>query len=319
MDGKYIIGIDLGGTKIAGAVSDREGNLLYGTTVKTMADEGPEAVIKRIKDLISSLMKKGNLHSKDVSGIGIGSPGVLDTKNGVIINAANLPGFDNTCITGIIEDEFNIKTYLENDANAAALGEYWFGAGKGAENLLYVTVSTGIGGGIVINGQVYSGSTTNAGEIGHITIEPNGQRCNCGNIGCLETLSSGTAIARIAKERILKGEDSSLKSYDSFTSREVFEAAASGDRLASEVIKQCLEYLGIGIANFVTLFDPDRVVIGGGVSKSGEIVFDRVRSVVKTRCLKKVSSHVEIIPAGLGADAGVIGAIGVVLSKTQEV
>lgn len=318
MDKKYIIGIDLGGTKIAGALSDNNGKLLNTITVKTLAEEGPNAVLGRIKDLIRSLMDRQGVKRDEILGIGIGSPGALDTESGIIIKASNLPGFSNTPVTDVLEQEFQINTYLENDANTAALGEYWFGAGKGYENFLYITVSTGIGGGIVIDGRIYPGSTSNAGEIGHATIEPHGPKCNCGNYGCLELYASGTAIARIANERVSKGEETSLKKLDTITSKEVFEAAAEGDSLSQEVIDYCMEYLGLGIANAITTLDPDMVILGGGVSKSGQVVFDKVQKVVNERCLKAAVKNVKIVPAGLGTDAGLIGALAIVLSRTKR-
>lgn len=315
---KYIIGIDLGGTKISGAISDSNGKVLKITTVETLAAEGPDAVIGRIKNIIRGLMEHEKASSGEVIGIGIGSPGPLDPIKGMVVNAANLPGFVNQPIVAPIEDEFNIKTYLENDANAAALGELWFGAGRGCKNFVYITVSTGVGCGIIINGDIYQGNTYNAGEVGHITVEPSGPKCNCGNYGCLEALASGPAIARIANERLSKGEDSILKNCKKVTSKEVFDAAAKGDKLANDVAGYCMNYLGIGMANVVALLDPEKIVIGGGVSKAGAIVFDTVRRVIDKRCFKIMAQGVQVVPAELGTDAGVVGALGVVLSKIKK-
>lgn len=318
MQKKYIIGIDLGGTKISAAISDTGGNIFYKKTVPTLTSEGPASVVGRIENLIEEAIKYKNASSDEVAGIGIGSPGPLDPKKGVILDAANLPGFVNLPLAEPIEKKFGIKTYVENDANAAALGELWFGAGRGCRNFVYVTVSTGVGGGIIINGDIYQGNTGNAGEIGHITIDPSGPRCNCGNYGCLEVLASGTAVARIANERLAGGEDSILKDCEKVTSKEVFEAAANGDKLASDVVAYCLNYLGIGMANLVHLFDPERIVIGGGVSKAGPIVFDTVRKVIKQRCFKKLAETVQVVPAELGVESGLVGALGVVLSKMKR-
>lgn len=318
MNKKYIIGIDLGGTKISGAISDADGNILNDITVETASYEGVEPVIFRIKGIVSHLLKVTGINREDVYGIGIGSPGPLDSKKGIIANAVNIKGFIDIPIVSILENEFNIKTYLDNDANAAALGELWFGAGKGCKNFIYITVSTGIGSGIVIDGDIYSGTTGNAGELGHTTVDINGVKCNCGNYGCLETISSGTAIGRIARERLSKGEESMLREYSAVTSKEVFECAAKGDRMASEVIDYSIGHLGIAIANVVAIFDPEKVIIGGGVSKAGEVVFKKIREVVRTRCFKTMADTVQIVPAGLGTNAGVAGAIGIVLSKIRK-
>jgi glucokinase len=259
-----------------------------------------------------------NASKEEILGIGIVSPGSVDSKNGKLLEASNLPGFKDTPVSKIMEEEFNIKTFFDNDANAAALGELWFGAGKDCDNFVYITVSTGIGGGIVINRNIYSGNTNNAGEIGHTTVEPNGPKCNCGNRGCLEVMASGTAIARIAKERLKTGEKSILSQYEVITSKEVFEAAAAKDRLAEGVIDYCMEYLGIGVANIVNTLDPEKIIIGGGVSKVGAVVFDWVRKVIDERAFKLPAKTIKIVPAGLGADAGVIGAVGIVLSNIKK-
>jgi ROK family protein (putative glucokinase) len=315
---KYIIGIDLGGTKISGAISNEYGKILHEITVQTLAKEGADAVVGRIKGVIRELMDHQRAVSEEIIGVGIGSPGPLDAKKGIIVNAANLPGFVNLPLVDLIEKEFKVKAYIENDANAAALGELWFGAGRGCKNFVFITVSTGVGSGIIINGDIYQGNTSNAGEVGHMTLEPEGPRCNCGNYGCLEALASGPAIERIANERLAKCGDSMLNNYKKVTSKEVFEAAAKGDKLANEVVSYCMNYLGIGMANVVSLLDPEKIIIGGGVSKAGAVVFDTIRNVIDKRCFKIMAQGVKVVPAELGTDAGVVGAIGIVLSKMKK-
>ena len=173
--------------------------------------------------------------------------------------------------------------FLDNDANVAAIGEYLLGAGRGCNNMVYVTVSTGIGGGAILNGKIYRGSTNNALEIGHMTIVPDGPRCNCGNIGCAEAVASGTAIGKRAKEAVESKVETSLKNYDQVTSYEVFVEASKGDKVSQGILDSCLNYLGITIANVITSFDPDMVIIGGGVAQGGDIVFSQVSEVVKVR------------------------------------
>lgn len=315
MDKKYVVGVDLGGTKISGAVSDMDGNLLSKVTLPTDAHEGETAVLQRIFKVIEEAVKDSGKAYEEIKAVGIGSPGPLDSKTGVILTTPNLP-FKNFKLVESIENKFGITTYLENDANAAAVGEYLFGAGKGTENMVYITVSTGIGGGAVLNGKLYKGATSNALEVGHITVQPEGPKCNCGNYGCAEALASGTAIARQAREAIERGLDTSLSQYDKVTSYEVFVEAAKGDKVASYILDRSLTYLGICVANVICCFDPEVVVIGGGVSKGGDNVFERVREVVKNRALRPMN-NCKVVPAGLGTDAGVVGAVAVAIIESK--
>lgn len=317
MDKKYVIGIDLGGTKISGAIADLDGKVLAKHTVPTLAIEGEEAVLNRIIEVITKVMSDSNKVSDEIKSIGIGSPGPLDAKKGIIITTPNLP-FNNFSLVQPIKEKFGIDTYLDNDANVAAIGEYVFGAGRGTKNMVFITVSTGIGGGAIINGNIYRGNTCNALEVGHTTLVEDGPRCNCGNYGCAEALASGTAIGNRAKEAIEGGADTSLKQYKDVTSYEVFVEAKKGDKVAKEILDKCLNYLGICVANIVSTFDPEKVIIGGGVSKGGDIVFEKVREVVNTRCFKAMADACEIVPAGLGTDAGVIGAVALALLEAKN-
>ena len=308
MNKNCVVGIDLGGTKISGALADLNGEVLSQFTVPTNAVEGEKAVLDRIIHVIDTVIKEANKKVVNVKAIGIGSPGPLDSKKGIILTTPNLP-FENFNLVQPIEDKFNVPTYLDNDANVAAIGEFMLGEGKGTENMVYVTVSTGIGGGAILNGKIYRGHSSNALEIGHTTIIENGPRCNCGNYGCAEVLASGTAIGRQAKEAAASDRETSLKNYENVTSYEVFKEAEKGDKVSIEILDKSLNYLGICIANIVNTFDPEVVVIGGGVSKGGQIVFDKVAEVVNKRCFKAMAESCRIVPAGLGTDAGVLGAV----------
>lgn len=318
MEKKYIIGVDLGGTKIAAAIADERGSVFHSMTIPTMAEEGAEAVVNRIADASKELMERQGAKAVEVKAIGIGSPGFVNSKRGYISFASNLPGFEELPIVKMIEDRTGINTYVENDAKAAALGEMWFGAGRGCSNFVYMTVSTGIGGAIIANGDIYSGASNTTGEIGHMIVNPEGPQCGCGHFGCLEAYASGTAIAKHARKRIADGEESTLNKYDSITSKEVFYEAAKGDKLALEVIDYCLQYLGIGVANIVTLLNPERIIIGGGVSMAGSIVFDRVWEGIRGNSFPAMYEGLEIVPAQLKTDAGMIGAIGVVLTREKN-
>ena len=210
-----------------------------------------------------------------------------------------------------------MPVFLDNDANVAAIGEYTLGAGKNTKNMVYITVSTGIGGGAIINGKIYRGNTFNALEIGHMTLLPDGPKCNCGNYGCFEALASGTAISKRAEEAVESGRDTSLLNYFKITSYEVFKEAEKGDSVSRHIIDSSLEYLGIGIANIITLFDPEVIILGGGVMKAGQIIFDRIKEVVDQRCFKNMASACKIVPSALGEKSGVIGAIALAMMETE--
>ncbi|MDB2111305.1 ROK family protein [Clostridium paraputrificum] len=313
---KYVIGVDLGGTKISTAISTIEGNILANVVLPTKAEEGEAAVLGRIVQSIDEVIVGSSTSIDEIEAIGIGSPGPLDAKKGIIITTPNLP-FKDYNLVQPLKEKYNIPVYLDNDANAAAIGEYMFGAGKGKNSIVYFTVSTGVGGGAVLDGKVYRGHTSNALEIGHTTVDPNGPRCNCGNLGCLEAMSSGTAIAKKGKEAVSTNVETSLKKHDTVTSYEVFKEAEAGDEVAKDIIDNALTYLGIGVANAIATFDPEMIIIGGGVSKAGDIVFDTVKKVVNKRCFKSMAESCEIVPAGLGSDAGVVGAVALAIIESR--
>lgn len=313
----YVIGVDLGGTKISTAISTIEGEILKQTVVPTKAEEGEGPVLERIISTIEEVLVSAKINSNEVEAIGIGSPGPLDSEKGIILTTPNLP-FKNYNLVNPIKEKFGLPVFLDNDANVAAIGESMFGAGKGKKNIVYFTVSTGVGGGAVLNGQAYRGNTSNALEIGHMTVNPNGPRCNCGNVGCLEAISSGTAIAKAAKEAVNSKVETSLRQYDKITSYEVFKEADKGDKVAKYIIDNALNYLGVGVANAISIFDPEMIIIGGGVTNAGKIVFDKVREVVNTRCFKAMAESCEIVPAGLGTDAGVVGAVALAILESKN-
>lgn len=312
----YVVGIDLGGTKISCALADLEGQVISQNTVPTNAQEGEIPVLNRIIQCVQTVLSNGDMTIDKVRAIGIGSPGPLDANTGVIITTPNLP-FKNFNLVNPLKEKFGVPVYLDNDANVAAIGEFMFGAAKGTENMVYFTVSTGVGGGAVLNGKVYRGNTSNALEIGHMTVLPDGPRCGCGNIGCLEAVASGTAIGKRGREAVESKVETSLRNYENVTSYEVFKEAKAGDKVAKDIVDSCLNYLGIGVANAIAIFDPEMVIIGGGVSKVGSLVFDKVQEVVNTRCFKSMADACKILPAGLGTDAGVIGAVALAIIETK--
>lgn len=305
MEKKYVVGVDLGGTKIYTALVDLEGNIINEVSVKTEAHKGEESVLDKILKTIDTVLE--GIDINEVKSIGIGSPGPLDVEKGLIVYTPNLP-FKNFNLVKPIKDKYNIDTYLDNDANAATLGEFMFGAGKNTKNMVYMTVSTGIGGGAILNGDLFRGSTSNALEIGHITVMNGGPRCGCGNTGCAEALASGTAIMKRAREAVESKAETTLRDYEEVTAKEVFQEAEKGDKVSKDILNNALSYLGITVANVANTFDPDMIIIGGGVGGAGRIVFDKINEEMDRRALRTIYNNCKIEKAMLGGKAGVLGA-----------
>lgn len=314
MNKKYVVGVDLGGTKIYTALVDLEGKIIKEVVVKTEAEKGEEAVLEKLLNTIDEVLE--GINKEEVRAIGVGSPGPLDIEKGLIVYTPNLP-FKNFKIVQPIKERYEIDTYLDNDANVATLSEYMFGAGMGSKNMVFVTVSTGIGGGAILNGKLFRGSTSNALEIGHITVMQGGPRCGCGNTGCAEALASGTAIGKRAKEAVQSKVETSLKNYETVTAKEVFIEAEKGDKVSQDILNNALSYLGITIANIANSFDPDKIVIGGGVSEAGRIVFDKIDEEMSKRALRNIYENCKIEKALLGSKAGVLGAAALAILESK--
>ena len=315
---KYI-GIDLGGTKILTAVADDNGEIIARVKLATETELGQERIKKNIFKSIYKVLEKTDIKIEKIKSIGIGSPGPLNVEKGIIYESANLP-IKNMEIVELIEEETGVNTYLQNDANTAALGEKVFGAGKEADDLLYITISTGVGGGIIINGKIYYGHTGNAGEIGHMTVDPTGPQCGCGNYGCLESFSSGTAIKNMAKNAVENDESTLIKKLakdQKLSAKLVAKAAAKGDQKALDIFAKAGYYLGIGIANLVNIFNPEMIILGGGVLKAKEYFLDRAKEEFKKRALKAPADIVKIKEAVLEDEIGVKGAIALAMQKVE--
>lgn len=307
------IALDLGGTRYRVAVGTSDGVLEWRTSKPTRVEQGRDAVLDDIFASIDEALATISDHST-IKGIGIGAPGPLDPWRGVIFNPPNLPGWDNTPIKSIFERRFGLETKVGNDANLAAVGEHRFGAGRGFAHIIYVTVSTGIGGGIITDNRLLLGQCGFAGEIGHMTIDMDGPPCTCGNVGCLEALASGTAIARTAKELVASGAQTSLNQVplQEITAKAVSEAASQGDAIAERIIREAGFALGVGMVNLAHLFNPQRIIIGGGVSNAGDLLWGPMRETVRTRAMTSCQRGLEFVPAALGDDAGIFGAIAAV-------
>ena len=308
------IGIDVGGTNVKIALVDDNGKIIYSNSVPTYAKMGYEYTVNNIKQAIRDLMKETNTTTSDIEGIGFDFPGQVDCKTGVVKLAPNIPGWVNVPIAQMIEDEFHIPTRIDNDVRCAALGELKFGAGKGCENFICITVGTGIGSGIVINGKVVRGATNAAGELGHIKLQMNGGPiCGCGDTGCLEAFASGPAIVAMAQEYIKGGKSTKFREMAAAEGGEitpymVAKAAEEGDPVAKRIFEIVGEYIGIGLTSVINLLNPEKVIIGGGVAESGELLLAPIRKTIKERAMVVAGNAVEIVPAQLGNSAGVIGA-----------
>lgn len=307
---KNRIGIDVGGTNVKIALVDDKGSILYSNSVPTRAEMGYEYTVNNIKQAIRDLMSETKVTG--IEGIGFDFPGQIDYKNGIVRLAPNIPGWVNIPIAKIIEDEFKIPTRIDNDVHCAALGELNFGAGKGCENFICMTVGTGIGSGIVINGKLVRGASNAAGELGHIKLQMHeGPLCGCGDHGCLEAFASGPSIVAMAEEYILGGKSTKFRELASggeITPFIVAEAAKQGDPVARRIFARIGEYIGFGLSSVVNLLNPEKIIIGGGVADAGDILLDPIKETIKKRAMVVAGSAVEIVPAKLGNTAGVIGA-----------
>lgn len=308
------IGIDVGGTNVKIALVDENGKIIYSNSVPTYAKMGYEYTVNNIKQAIKDLMKETETQPKDIQGIGFDFPGQVDYKTGVVKLAPNIPGWVNVPIAQMIEEEFHIPTKIDNDVRCAALGEMLFGAGRGCENFVCITVGTGIGSGLVVNGQIVRGASNAAGELGHIKLQmKDGPICGCGDTGCLEAFASGPSIVAMAQDYIKGGKSTKFREMAAAEGGEitpymVAKAAEAGDPVAKRIFEIVGEYIGIGLTSVINLLNPEKVIIGGGVAEAGDLLFNPIRKTIKERAMVVAGEAVEIVPAQLGNSAGVIGA-----------
>ena len=295
------IGIDIGGTNMKGIILNNKHSILSKICIPSCALEGSEKVCKQMFSLIDQLLTQADLTIEEIVKIGLGIPGHWDKSKKMLSHCSNLPLANIPFVTSI-ENHYNLPVVIINDANAATWGEYILGAGQGATNMLFVTVSTGIGAGAIINHKLFTGSTGNALELGHITIEQNGRLCSCGNHGCAEQYASGAAIAKDA-------EYMSFALGHHITAEKVFQAAAEGNSKACFIIRDALRSLGICLSVAATMFDPDVIVVGGGIANNaGPQILDAIKTGIRERCAKTIADNLQVKPALLGDDAGVYGA-----------
>lgn len=311
MNDQVVAGIDIGGTKIAVALENLSGEKIAARQLPTRVEIGPDAVIEEVSRVLEEMLDENRVR---LVSIGIGCPSPIDLEKGLVMAPSNLPDWNNFPIVKLFSERFKVPVILDNDANTAALGEFVYGAGRGYQNIVYITVSTGIGGGIILNGEIFHGVSAGAGELGHTIVQPDGVRCNCGSTGCLETICAGVHIARRAREKLAAGVPSLMNelaaNHNEVSAKTVVDALRQNDKLAADIWEETCRFLAIGVGNIITLLAPEAVIIGGGIaSAAGELLFAPLRRMVPNFVSMIPKEKINIIPAQLGGESGAAGAL----------
>ncbi|MFD0712193.1 ROK family glucokinase [Paenibacillus sp. GCM10027626] len=315
MSDKIIVGVDIGGTAVKVGICDLNGELLHTFEGPTEAEKGADAVCNNIANYALQIVEQSPFSWEQVEGVGVGVAGFLDIPNGIIKFSPNLK-FRNVPLKEFLENKLQKKVLVNNDANVAALGEAWAGAGSGVSHCVCYTLGTGVGGGIIVSDRIVEGFNGLAGELGHMAIVPDLEaiQCGCGKMGCLETVSSATGIIRMAKDAVARGDRTSLSFITTeITAKDVIDAAKAGDEVATRIVARAAYYLGKSMATVAVVLNPERFIIGGGVSKAGEYLFEQIREVFRKSTPEIVAEGVQIVPAILGNNAGVVGAAGLII------
>jgi glucokinase len=314
-----VLALDVGGTKLAAGVVDGEGRVLARSVVPSHAEQGPWSMIERHIELGRKVVDESGVPWSSIAGVGIACGGPLDPEAGIILSPPSLPGWDLIPLTEHVSDRLGIPAAVENDATAGALAEWWFGAGRthGVNDLVYLTISTGIGGGLVLDGRLYRGVAGNAGELGHLTVHYDGRPCGCGRRGCLEAYASGTNIAARAREAIAAGARSALQERPGFTAKDVDEAAVAGDALARSIWDETMAMLGSAVANILDVFNPALVVLGGGVTRAGDRLLVPVREAALAQAMAPAAGAADVVLAELGDRHDVISAAVVAFDRLE--
>ena len=313
---------DLGGTRMRAALVDRNGRVSHRRSQPTDAAKGRDDVLARLVEDLSSIVFEAS--AGDIAGLGVSFAGSVDPGTGTIFNPTNMPGWEGFSPVSTLERGLGLRTRVNNDATLAALAEHAHGAGRGLQHMLYLTLSTGIGGGIIVNGELYVGRSGFAGEVGHMTIDKNGPRCECGNVGCLEAMASGVAVARMAREGVESGRSSSLRELwgsdeaPGLDAKAVAEAAAHGDLLANEILSEVSANLGTGIVSLLHAFDPEAIVVGGGMSESLDLLRPGIQREIDLHAMPQPQGQAPLIKAELGDDGSLIGAAAMVFSGLRS-
>jgi glucokinase len=319
---QFLIGVDMGGTNARIGIITPDGKVLkrkeYSEDISKKALELIEELISKLNYLIQKELKE----SKELIGIGVGIAGVIDMKRGIMIDSPNIKGLKDFALRDFLGKRIPYSIAIENDANAFTLGEGWVGAAKGCKHYCGITLGTGVGGGIVVEGEILHGTVGMAGEVGHMVIDPEGPPCGCGGRGCLEVYASGTAIRRMALEAAETGEWRKILTLNKgnpqqLTSKDVFEAAASGDLTAKKIFNEMGRYLGLGLVNLINLFNPEKIVIGGKVSRAWDYFIQSLTETVRKRAMRGPREKVQIVKAKCGDDAGILGAAYSALKRAE--
>jgi len=314
------VGVDLGGTNVRSGLVDEEGNVISRDSRKTLARDSAEAPVNQIADSVTEAVRSGGASMSDIRGIGIGSPGPLNAKEGKILRAGNLPHWINFPLANLITERVGVNTYIQNDANLFAYGEWWMGAGRGYDDFFILTLGTGIGGGAVCGGKLLTGYNDNASEFGHTSIDRNGAQCWCGQKGCIELYSSATGIVRITLEELTNEHiETSLAEYRAkpkeLNSYIIFKAAEAGDVFARTMFDMAGYYLGLALVNALNLLNFQRVAIGGGLAKAGDLIFEPTRRSLYDHGFQSFVHEVSVVPAEKPEDAAILGAVRMVMDK----
>ena len=309
--GPVVIGVDLGGTNLRTALVSQNGEVAGKIKEPTRASDGHAKVVQKLIENIKAQQEIALRKGTRIAAVGVGAPGVIHADTGVVVKSPNFPDWNNLPLKKELEAALALPVSIENDANAAALGEQWRGAGQGITSMIFLTLGTGVGGGIVLDGRIWPGADGMAGEIGHMTIIPDGRRCGCGNTGCLEMYASSRGIVMTYQERSSRSKV--------ITSEEIYQAARDGDAMAADVMKDMGRLLGIGIANLINIFNPEMIVIGGGVKDAWPLFIEATRGEIKKRAFEYPAARTQIVPSVLGDDAGMIGAAALAFQKLNAV
>jgi len=323
MTDKNVIGIDLGGTTAKIGILTQRGDIIDKWSLDTDITKEGVNIVPNLVESINEHLKEKKLSADDFLGIGMGSPGTVDREEGTVIGAFNLNWKTLQPVREIIEEGTGIPFFIDNDANVAALGEQWLGAGNKEPNVAFITLGTGVGGGLIIDNSLIHGALDAAGEIGHVTVEPGGYECTCGKKGCLEQYASATGVVRIARDMIAEYTSESLlkdkiNNNETVDSKVIFESAKAGDTFAEQVVDRFVYYLSLALGNVANLLNPSTIVLGGGVSQAGTYLADKVSKEVRTFTFPTIRDVTKIKIAELGNNAGMIGAASLVLNEIEE-
>jgi glucokinase len=314
---RVVIGVDLGGTNTRTALVARSGEILEKQKEETLAAEGYGKVVAKLITNIDRQRANADQYGRRVAAVGVGAPGVIHEQTGVVVKSPNFPDWNDLPLKQILERELKLPVFIENDANAAALGEQWRGAAKDIRSMIFLTLGTGVGGGIILDGRIWHGADGMAGEVGHMTIIPDGRPCGCGNRGCLEMYASSRGIVKTFKA-MFAGKHLDVENLKEITSAQIYQAARNGDTMAHLAMKDMGRYLGIGIANLINIFNPEMVVIGGGVMDAWDLFIDATREEVRKRAFAYTAERTKIVPSMLGDEAGMVGAAAVAFQKIAK-